>query len=1477
MTESISRARQHIQKIRREKFSLDAAGNSTIKNPLSGDLQNAVENLSVGLYSKETHFVFELIQNAEDNHYPSSVKPKLAFSLLEDAPTETPEAKGALLITNNERGFLKSDVENICSVGATDKEKSKGYVGEKGIGFKSVFVVSSQPHIFSNGYQFRFQEQPDQAADLGYIVPYWVDRVPPEVQEGNTNIILPIKPGKYQDVVNELKDVSPNTILFLSKLKGLTVRLENERALILKREDKARPLITIEINSPDKDSHQERYWLESKDFNVPTDISEEKRFGVEKRALSVAFPLSNPKIPLSNIFAYLPTRELSFLPFIVNADFILSTSRENIQYQRSWNQWLRDCIPDVFVKGFLNLIQDKNYVLDAYGFIPIPVEGQDEFYQPVIENIQNQLRTLPIINTHITGKLISPKRARWAPDDFQDLLTSSSLPLQLQETPLIHHAIYKNHLHQVQAVGVKKLSQDETLQCFKDSMWLQDQSTNWFPKLYSYLSQKKWVTKESLHEIQLLYCADKMLRNGEGNRVYYTDRPISKTHQPPGLPSSIFEAHFLHPTILELIEENTELISWMEDNLGIREFTLENYCRDLAKELGHISHDVEPSKIIRATQFIQSHFHSFNTDVIEVIKNALPFVLDDGEVVNPDDREKTRVITPENLDPDLGWQRVFVTPEDRSHLSVLTSEYMEGCTSDEELSAWHKFFIAMGVTDVPLPKRREWYFPSHTNTPENLPQEISGYAKDIFGELQERSTRKQSICDWIPPSWLRELHNAPPEPEIDPRTFRAFFTWFNRLAKLAGREEPAFFKGEYRYFYHSQKTRKFESDFLYCVLNTPWVPTTDGLKKSGESFLDKQQLQELFKDKIPYLTSDPHKKVVEWLDFRKTATVSELIAYLKQLSSDCLQSVDRKVIHKIYQFLAARWQENLLKEFEDHPLIFLPGSDPQWVRSYKAVWPDLSPTFQDEFIYLDQYYNQNFKDFFVNKVGINAELDNKLYAQKWLDLVNNDAYTRQDIENALKYIYPQLLMVARQKEHPPWWKKFKDECRVWTRDGTFQSPRKTYVPDDGKLMGLFSKKGIKFIWYPEEEAYKMYRPLFDSLGIRSLKRNVQTKLPNTSELSNLVPSETPFLTPCAKKAILYHLWNNSNEQYDQAKESGTLEALIRTKEKTVENISLVYQLFFTSTTDPDCRAYWDHNGRSLYLSSQYTRGEIKIGLPSSITRTLNGNDLGGTLDHFIGRVLRIEKGELAALLQTYNWNMPEEETVWMEQIIGEVDKEIEEPFAEATRGAGRPHMVTPPKEKNGGPATTRRQHQKTASSNRTSHAEHPQKSRNLSRKGRGVPSNRMITYVEPEGRQNKQRTVSKHTVEEKRAIEKKAINFALEYEKEHDRDPEELPKTHPGHDIKSRDSQLGKEGTGVRYIEVKGLKDRWQGWGIGLTPSEMKAARNLGDRYFLYVVEQALDLEKSKIHVIKDPANKISEYRFDHQWLVMSEEPKDSL
>ena len=73
------------------------------------------------------------VQNADDNAYPAHVEPTLAFIL----------QSNGVVVLNNELGFTAENIRALCDVGnSTKKGSNAGYIGQKGISFKSVFRVS---------------------------------------------------------------------------------------------------------------------------------------------------------------------------------------------------------------------------------------------------------------------------------------------------------------------------------------------------------------------------------------------------------------------------------------------------------------------------------------------------------------------------------------------------------------------------------------------------------------------------------------------------------------------------------------------------------------------------------------------------------------------------------------------------------------------------------------------------------------------------------------------------------------------------------------------------------------------------------------------------------------------------------------------------------------------------------------------------------------------------------------------------------------------------------------------------------------------------------------------------------------------------------------------------------------------------------------------------------------------------------------
>jgi hypothetical protein len=74
--------------------------------------------LSDELYTKDTHFLLEFIQNADDNEYAADVIPTLRLK----------SDNGHIYICCNEVGFSEKNVAAICKIGESTKKNVEGYI-----------------------------------------------------------------------------------------------------------------------------------------------------------------------------------------------------------------------------------------------------------------------------------------------------------------------------------------------------------------------------------------------------------------------------------------------------------------------------------------------------------------------------------------------------------------------------------------------------------------------------------------------------------------------------------------------------------------------------------------------------------------------------------------------------------------------------------------------------------------------------------------------------------------------------------------------------------------------------------------------------------------------------------------------------------------------------------------------------------------------------------------------------------------------------------------------------------------------------------------------------------------------------------------------------------------------------------------------------------------------------------------------------
>ncbi len=259
-----------------------------------------------------------MIQNAEDNQFTQTKNPpSIAFEVYPDK----------IVVECNEDGFTQANVLSICRTGKSSKKSKRGYIGEKGIGFKSVFQVASKIQIQSNSFAFSFQYNGGTKSEekLGIVTPIPEDEPIPLSDRPLTRMTLtPLQSIPYTDLLAQFQDIPDTLLLFLSTIKELKFKIHHSDqktsvTTFHKSEDSAVRTISLikTVEDPDdpngKVVTQARYYITRKLISsLPADKA---RLGIDECEVVLAFPLdeaSNPIISTQDVFAFLPIRSVGF-------------------------------------------------------------------------------------------------------------------------------------------------------------------------------------------------------------------------------------------------------------------------------------------------------------------------------------------------------------------------------------------------------------------------------------------------------------------------------------------------------------------------------------------------------------------------------------------------------------------------------------------------------------------------------------------------------------------------------------------------------------------------------------------------------------------------------------------------------------------------------------------------------------------------------------------------------------------------------------------------------------------------------------------------------------------------------------------------------------------------------------------------------------------------------------------------------------
>jgi hypothetical protein len=398
-----------------------------VESARENNFEEGLKRLLSELYPDNAHFIYELLQNAED-----ALATTVEFTLASDRLTVSHDGK---------RPFSAADIESITSIGQSTKKDDLTQIGKFGVGFKAVFAYTDRPEVRSGAHSFAIEDLVVPTAIGGTSRPGWTTFTFPFDREDK-----PVDTAR-SEVERGLSALDEKTLLFLNHISTITYELHDGTVGIIER----RPVDSrvVAIKRSEGDNFVESHWLRltgnaSVDGPTPSALTVAAAFKVEsaasargKRAKQAEAEDAAPRrsiVPVDrgDVSIYFPAvKESSGLRFHIHAPFASTVARDsvrddpgNVRLVGDIARLITDALPGLCADG---LIDDS--------FLAALPNGDDQIghpYNQIREAIKEAFNDLEI--TPVWGKGAGFAAARTlvaSPSEFRKWLDPADLPTLL--------------------------------------------------------------------------------------------------------------------------------------------------------------------------------------------------------------------------------------------------------------------------------------------------------------------------------------------------------------------------------------------------------------------------------------------------------------------------------------------------------------------------------------------------------------------------------------------------------------------------------------------------------------------------------------------------------------------------------------------------------------------------------------------------------------------------------------------------------------------------------------------------------------------------------------------------------------------------------------------------------------------------------------------------------------------------------------
>lgn len=808
----------------------------------------------VNRYDSSSHFIFEILQNAED-----ALKRRVGWKGSRAVRFELGARELRIIHCGNP--FTLRDVKGVCGVGETTKDLTD--IGRFGIGFKSVYSITNRPEIHSGDEDFAIEN---------FVFPVGappIDRAPDE-----TVFVLPLRdddPGIRSAVADGLSELGPRTLLFLRQVEEIAWRVDGgSSGLYLKDKsedagDGSRRVALV--GERDGKPVIDETWLV---FSEEASTAAGGVAGyIELAFLLVADAVGKPpairRIDKSRLSAFFPTVVETDLGFLVQGPYRTTPSRDNVPPRDPWNIKLVAETANLLVEC-LHTLKHKG-LLDVAALLSLPIDStkfeEGSMFAPLFEAVRSELENEELL-PRAGGGWTSAKRARLArTQELRELLDGGQLASLLGQTGEVHWlsgditrdtaAPLRNYL--LYELDITELTPEQVLPRLSKA-FLEAQSDQWILRMYEFLSgQPRLVQQGKTASIPLV-----RLESGSHVVAEADDQPQAF------LPSTITTDF---PTVRRSVCSTTKSL-------------------ELLKALGLTEPDA----------------------VDDVVRNVLPKYRNDTVEADGDEyaADIKRILTAYSTQHRGQRDKLIADLKKASFIMAVDTETGEGFVStpgDVYLATEKLKALFAGVKGVMLVddsyaclrgedvrELLEACGVSRTLSPLSVPCKLTWEEKSALRRRagNESMTRDETPSDHTLrglPELLAHMKTLPP----DDRRMRAAQLWDSLRDTLQRLREGAF-SSNYSWTRYDRFTTQFDAEFVRTLNSEEWITEADGKPQKPEFVT----FESLGWEPSPFLASRIHfkppiidqlatesgiePKVLELLKKRGLTRVAELMAAL---------------------------------------------------------------------------------------------------------------------------------------------------------------------------------------------------------------------------------------------------------------------------------------------------------------------------------------------------------------------------------------------------------------------------------------------------------------------------------------------------------------------------------------------------------------------------------------------------------------------